>query len=136
MHVLNDGARVVLTESAVHVEDAEGRLLVRYTDGTAEIASSGDLHLNVPHGRLRMSARDGVELHTSLVRMVVERMHIDAEEILEKSEDVIREVRGRLLTKAERLRTLVSGAARFAARRTEIRSEEETAIDGERVLLG
>jgi phage baseplate assembly protein gpV len=60
---LPDGARAELRDGALELRDGEGRLLVRYADGAAEIlAPAGDLKLSAPHGRLRLSAALDIEL--------------------------------------------------------------------------
>ncbi len=144
LRVLSDGARVRIDDDQVDVRDSEGRLLVRYRDGHAEIAApSGDLVLAAPEGEVvvrgagvRVEADCDLSLSARATSLRTSAFQLIAEHIVEKAEDVVREISGRLMTKAERLRTIVSGAAIMTAERTEIRSEQETAIDGSRVLLG
>jgi hypothetical protein len=53
---LPDGGTAELRGEALEVRDREGRLLVRYADGAAEIsAPSGDLRLSAPQGRVVLS---------------------------------------------------------------------------------
>jgi hypothetical protein len=54
---LPDGGTARLVSGGLEVADAEGRIVVRYADGTAEIApSSGDLRLSAPSGRVVIAA--------------------------------------------------------------------------------
>jgi hypothetical protein len=55
--VARDGASARLVDGAIELSDGEGRLLVRYADGTAEVAPvKGDLKLRAPHGRVSIEA--------------------------------------------------------------------------------
>jgi hypothetical protein len=54
---LPDGATAELRHGALELRDGEGRLLVRYADGAAEIsAPAGDLRLCAPAGRVVVAA--------------------------------------------------------------------------------
>lgn len=64
------------------------------------------------------------------------RLETRARRIFEAAEDVYREAEGLSQTRAGRLRVLVEGALQLFARRTTLASEEETVVDGRRVLLG
>lgn len=61
---LADGASVHVVAGAVaEVRDAEGRLLIRYENGRAEIAApAGDLVLSAPSGRVVVQAGTDVEI--------------------------------------------------------------------------
>jgi hypothetical protein len=72
---LPNGARVEIEGSRVELRDAEGRLLVRYEDGHAEIAApSGDLRLSAPGGRvviesaLDLALRSGRDVNIETAR--------------------------------------------------------------------
>lgn len=59
----NDGATATLKDGALELRDAHGRLLVRYSDGHAEIAApSGDLVLSAPSGRVVVSSSSDITL--------------------------------------------------------------------------
>ncbi|HSN98335.1 MAG TPA: DUF3540 domain-containing protein [Candidatus Nanopelagicales bacterium] len=61
---LPDGGSISVEDGAAAIRDAEGRLLVRFKDGAAEIfAPAGDLTLAAPAGRVRLRAGRAVELH-------------------------------------------------------------------------
>lgn len=58
-----DGGEVTLVGRALEFRDAEGRLLVRYQDGSLEVApASGDLHLKAPTGRVHIQAAADIRL--------------------------------------------------------------------------
>lgn len=66
---LADGATARIVDGALEVADPSGRLLVRYHEGTAEIApSSGDLRLSAPSGRVVIAA--GLDIALSAQRDV------------------------------------------------------------------
>jgi Protein of unknown function (DUF3540) len=95
----------------------------------------GDLLLEAPAGSIVLrSAR--VETIANEVASLVGKVEIKAERIIERAVDVYRDVEGTLQTRAGRVRTLVQDAFRLFARRTDVRSREDTSIDGKRVLLG
>ena len=69
---LPDGGSAELRGGALEVRDPEGRLLVRYVDGAAEIsAPSGDLRLSAPMGRVVIQSALDVEIEAG--RDVVHR---------------------------------------------------------------
>lgn len=72
---LPDGARAEVEGGRLELRDAEGRLLVRYENGHAEIAApSGDLRLCAPEGRvviesaLDVALRSGRDVHIETAR--------------------------------------------------------------------
>jgi phage baseplate assembly protein gpV len=69
---LPDGGSIALDGTAVELRDAAGRLLVRYADGSAEIAApTGDLVLDAPSGRVVL--RSGLDVSVEAARDVVHR---------------------------------------------------------------
>lgn len=69
---LPDGGSAELRGEALEVRDREGRLVVRYVDGAAEIsAPSGDLRLSAPMGRVVITSALDVEIDAG--RDVVQR---------------------------------------------------------------
>ena len=71
---LADGSRAELgTDGALELRDREGRVLIRYADGAAEIhASEGDLTLAAPQGRVVL--RSGVDIELDAGRDVLQRV--------------------------------------------------------------
>ena len=77
-----------------------------------------------------------IEGSASNVAMRLGRYQLTAERIRERARDVYRDVEGVVETRAGRLRTLVRGATQVRSGSTSIVSEEDTFLDGRRVLLG
>lgn len=152
-HPLADGATVRITGgTAAEIRDREGRLLVRYEDGHAEIAApTGDLRLAAPQGRVVIQAGTDIQLDTAgevtvkaerfftKVRVLAQhadRLEVSAGRILEKAREAYQDVEELLQTRAGRIRALVEDAYHLQSRRTSIASKEDTSIDGKKVLLG
>ncbi len=125
-----DGATASLEQDAIVLRDPSGQAIVSYAPSTGLrlCAPEGDLELAAPHGRVRIEA---AELVTR-----VGRWELRAERIVESATDAYREVRGLAQTRAGRIRNLVTDAYQLVAGRTAIVSDEDTVVDGKRVLLG
>jgi hypothetical protein len=180
---------------ALEIRDDEGRVVVRFVDGAAEVfAPSGDLTFSAPKGAVRLRSATDVELtagrdlvhraerhasveatrlrfgaretelesadlqvsaersrftsgvaqlvarhiQTSADTLVtrVERCELTAERIVERSRDTLREVSDLLQTKSGRVRSFVEGVYAMYTDRTVMVSEQDTSIDGDKVLLG
>lgn len=118
------GERLVL-------RDARGAIVVVYDAerGTAEIeAPAGDLVLSAPKGKIALRALE--------VECEAGRIELRADRIFERARDLYRDVEGLLQTRAERVRTLATGAYQLFAKRVNVQAEEDAAVDGKRVLLG
>lgn len=78
------------------------------------------------------------KIQTSATRIVttVEELEVTAGHVVERARDVVQEVTGVLTSRIGRVRALVKGAYSLRSKRTEMRSTDDTAIDGRRVLLG
>ncbi len=70
------------------------------------------------------------------VALQVEEHEVTANSIVQKAHDKVVEIRGLAESRFGRLRMHVKRSFDVAAQRTGIRSERETVIDGERILLG
>ncbi len=71
-HALSGGGSVSIAGDTVVVRDPEGRLLIRYGNGTAEIAvPEGDLTLSAPKGRVVLHS--GLDVCLDAARDVVHR---------------------------------------------------------------
>lgn len=125
------GATATVEGERLVVRNAGGAIVVVFDAerGTAEIAApAGDLTLSAPNGRISLRAAEVV--------CEAGRFELRAERIIEKAADVYREIEGVLQTRAERVRTLVSGAYHVLSKTARIAAEEDAAVDGKRVLLG
>ena len=150
----DSGASARIEDGAIVVRDPVGAIVATYdpsTGSTRVCAAAGDLVLDAPHGRVVVRAGTDLELRAAgAVRTEAPRVEVRADEqvavvgrselhaarLLEHVTDVYREIDGMLQIRAGRMRTLVRDAYRLLARRTSVISEEDTSIDGKRVLLG
>jgi len=162
---LPDGGAIHIRGEAAELRDPEGRLLVRYANGVAEIAvPAGDLVLSAPAGKVVIRAgqevlvdaprvavkadesalttghatviADRIATTASAITQRVERLEITAGRLIERTRDAYREATDLAETRAGRIRALVKDVYTLYARRTTMASKEETSIDGSKVLLG
>ena len=96
-------------------------------------AASGTLTLRA--GEV-VTAAERVETVAAEVLTRAGRVAVEAERVVEHAGDVYRRVDGLAELQAGRTRTLVEGACQMIAGRTSITSNEDTVVDGARVLLG
>ncbi|MEM9697114.1 MAG: DUF3540 domain-containing protein [Myxococcota bacterium] len=124
---LPDGTEAARVDDAIELRDREGRLLVRFCDGTAEVvASHGNLTLAAPKGAVVLESGTDIELHAG--RDVALRSRRGASIAVDESEVQVdgHGVRAR----APRLEAevaegrLEAGVARVLAHRVERTSEE------------
>jgi hypothetical protein len=140
-----DGASAALERGTLVIRSPSGEAVVRYDAqaGLQVIAPDGDLTLAAPKGRVVVQAGTEVVLEASRLTLraaeltqLVGRWELRAERIVESAKDVYRDVAELLQQRAGRARTLVRGVSQLVAGRTEIVSDEDTVVDGKRVLLG
>lgn len=141
------------TEGDLILQAPRGRVLLR-AQRSLELESEGELRLSAEQtelatGRLQLEAKEsrvvtGVavvfarDIATTANRLAcnVERYEVEATRIVEKARDAFREITDLAQTRAGRLRTLVADLYTLDSRRTMLRSDDDTSIDGKRVLLG
>ena len=119
-----DGELLVLRNRA-------GEIVVVFDteEGSARIvAPRGDITLDAPEGRIALRAREVV--------CSAGRYELRAERIVERAQQVFREVDGLVQIRAERVRTLARDLFQVFARRTDVVADEDATMDGKRVLLG
>jgi hypothetical protein len=104
-------------------------------------APAGDLTLSAP-GRVVLRAEE-VEAEAARVitragEIVTEagRIEVHAQRIVEQAGDLYQHIEGLAEQSAGRVRTVVEGVYQLSAGRTTLASDEETVIDGSRILLG
>ena len=140
-----DGASAALEDGEIVVRSPSGEAVVRYDAkvGLRIIAPEGDLTLAAPKGRVVVQAGTEAMLEAprltvraSELTQLVGRWELRAERIVESAKDAYREISELLQVRAGRVRTLVRGTSQLVAGRTEIVSDEDTIVDGKRVLLG
>lgn len=140
-----DGVRGELTLSS----PADLRLSAPHGDVSIEAAGE----VTVSAGRKvvhRVGEQQALELTPNGLKLHVEQLTVNAVEaawavghwelragrVVEHAEDAFRHVSHLLETRAGRWRTVVAGSIEWLGKRTSIRSEQDTHIDGRRVLLG
>ena len=139
------GASATAEGEVLALRDAGGRIVATLDGLTGELclAAEGDLRLSAPSGRVLVEAAGevvlrGASLHVNAeeARLAVGHWELRAERIVERTTDALRTVEGLLETRAKHARLLVSRTLEILSRRATIASEEDTRIDGKRVLLG
>jgi hypothetical protein len=143
--VVGDRALVELVEEGFCIIGVLGEARRRRSRGelVAHRGEDGGVELRFPEGDLTLRAAGRivlqaaeVETRAEVVHTAAGRVEVEAERIVEHAGDVYRHVEGLAELQAGRARTLVEGALQIAAKRTTVQSEDDTIIDGKRVLLG
>ena len=159
-HVLRDENGRVLARyepetGALHLSVAEGDLVLSAPKGRVRIAAGTDLELCAEerahlHAPAIDVTSDVATLHGGEVSIVANMIRTTADEIattaarwerratriLEYATELYGEYEGGVHTRADSVRTIVNAAYQLLAKRASIASEEDTTIDGKRVLLG
>jgi hypothetical protein len=139
------GASASVEGDRIALRDAQGRVVVTFDGATGElcIAAEKDLRLAAPSGRVVVEAGSEVRLagpsfvvSAAEAALAIGHYELRAERIIERTVDAFRTVDGILETRAKHARMLVARTLELFGRRTTIGSEEDTRIDGKRVLLG
>lgn len=124
-------ASATIVGEIIELRDPSGALIVRYD------AERGETVISAAHGDLVLAADAGrVVIRGAEASIEVGKLEVHAARIVERAAEVYRDVESLLHTRAGRVRTLVRGALDLLAGTTHIASEEDTSIDGKRVLLG
>jgi len=151
-----DGATARREGAGIVLEDAEGRLLLRYEDGILVVGGAGDVAVRA-EGKLTLEGRE-VEVRAAVAartaapivettagraslvaeeaRTEVERWELVASRVVENARDVFRDVADLYHQRIGKARTVVKELWSLRAGRTVIKSKEETQVDGKKVLLG
>jgi hypothetical protein len=131
------GASATVEDERIALRAADGALLAVYDAETGELELSAPQHLKLraPGGRISHQAAV-LEATAGEARWSVGSWELSAERTVERCRDALIHVEGILETRARRVRTLVDRTLELCARRTSVTSEEDTRIDGKRVLLG
>jgi hypothetical protein len=116
------------------VSNGDAGVELRVAQGDLTLAAAGRILLRA--GSEVVTTAEVVRTTASLVVESAGRRELVAERVVERASDVYRQVSGLLQTTAGRARTLVEGDHDLCAGRTSIASDEDTSIDGKRVLLG
>jgi hypothetical protein len=139
------GASASVEGERIALRDAEGRVIVTFDGVTGELslAAEKDLRLAAPSGRVVIEAGSEVRLQGASLAvsaaeaaLAIGHYELRAERIVERTVDAFRTASGLLETRAKHARVLVERTLELFGRRTTIASEEDTRVDGKRVLLG
>jgi hypothetical protein len=133
-----DGSSAELEDEAILIRDARGRVVLRFSEGEGLtlVAETGDLRLAAPNGRVVITSGEALLFDAPEIRSVAGRWELIADRAVETVKDAYKSCEGLMQVRATRMRQLLEGAFEVVADRASIRSEEETTIDGKRVLLG
>jgi hypothetical protein len=126
--VSRSGATANVTDDVIEIRDAEGALIIRYD------AERGETTISAPKDLILSGER--VIIRGAEASIEVGKLEVTAARLVERVFEAYREVDSLLQTRAGRMRTLVRGALDLLSGSTNIVSEEDTSIDGKRVLLG
>jgi hypothetical protein len=126
--VSRSGATANVTDDVIEIRDAEGALIIRYD------AERGETTISAPKDLILSGER--VIIRGAEASIEVGKLEVTAARLVERVFEAYRDVDSLLQTRAGRMRTLVRGALDLLSGSTNIVSEEDTSIDGKRVLLG
>lgn len=143
-------ARALVEEGRIVVRGEGGDLIVSYDPalGLARVASSAVLALEATE-RLELKSKeitvDAARLTQRVGDLITEadrvttsadRWDLRVNKLTERAKNAFRDVESLFQTRAGTLRSIAREGMSLFANRTSIRSTKDTAVDGERVLLG
>jgi hypothetical protein len=125
------------SKGAVRISAASDLELVA---GANMRVQSEQLDLAVSTAKLKAGfaelAADALRVVSPGVTLGIGRLQLDAQRVFQHALETYHEVEGAIETRAGRVRTLVKGATQVFSKSTSVVSEEDTFLDGRRVLLG
>lgn len=104
--------------------------------GRTTLTAHGDLELSAPHGRIELSARDGVTLRGRAVQLAAQTLDVVARRVRQRFGELRCMVRGVLRTRAGRAETDIEGTSRTRADRIVQLAQRDVTVDGEKIHLG
>ena len=151
-----DGRLLVRYENgALEIAPRDGDLRLRAPAGRVQIESGEDIELTARGClKLRGATMDlraqqargtfakldliaaAVRASATTIETQARKIETTAERVRVVAKDVAQEVAGLLDSRAGRVRSIVRGAFSLRTKTVNMKSEEDTAIDGRRVLLG
>jgi hypothetical protein len=123
--------------SSAKITDLVSRLQLDI-DGAKLTGAAIDLRAKVSKlvaSRVDTIATD-VRTSAKTIETTARKIETTAERITTKAKDVVEDVAGLLESRVGRVRSLVRGAFSLRSKTVAMKSEEDTSIDGRRVLLG
>ncbi len=143
------GASAEIEGGEIVIRGADGSVVVRYDAETGVTRVHAESTVVEGMERLELKAKEVSVTAERLVQRVgavvteadsvatsADRWELRANRITERARNVFRDVEALLQTRAGTLRSIAREGLSLFANRTSIRSKKDTAIDGERVLLG
>jgi len=128
------GMEACVLGDTIAIRDDAGQLLLSVSDGgVVRLLAVRRIELDAPEIRLRS---ESLEVDAGQTRWSVGRWELRAKQLVERAGDVLRHAEGLYETRARRARWLVDRTLELRSRRTFVASEQDTRIDGKRVLLG
>lgn len=132
-------ARRSVETTVAHADDAKLPSRVRVDEAGTEITGKT---VEVKANRARTIAAQADLLATAVrtsattIETTARKIDTTVERASIKAKEVLEQVSGLLDTRAGRVRSLVKGAMTLRAKTSTIKSEDDTVVDGRRVLLG
>ena len=143
------GAAARLVDDAIELRSSAGTLIARLVGDDLELVAPRALRLSagerieldapeiIAQGRdVTLAAARRLELEAPEATVEGGRWELRAERVVVRALDLLEQVERLYETRAGSWRRLVRRSAELVAQRTTIRSELETRVDGQRVLLG
>ena len=124
-----------------------GNLRLRTASGSIELDSAEDIRLNARDELRVRSVRSRLELGdaeiigktiqatATRVRQVVEVAELHAGRVLQKAQNIFRDVQQLEQTRVGRLRMIARGTAQIMSKRAVLKAEEDVSIKGEKIFL-
>ncbi len=143
-------ARALVEEGRIVLRGSDGELIVSYDPalGVARVAGAAVLELEATE-RLELKSKtitlDAESLTQRVGDLITEadriatsadRWDLRVNKLTERAKNAFRDVEALFQTRAGTLRSIAREGMSLFANRTSIRSKKDTAVDGERVLLG
>ncbi len=122
-----------------HVSVGTGASHLAFEGDKAKLQTT-ELGVNAKKGRVAVGEAEVLarQIVTSAERIAtkVTRYELEAERLVEKAKDAFRDVTGLAQTRIGRAKTVVREVFSLRSKRSVLKSEQETKIDGSKVLLG
>ena len=133
------GLRIGAPDGDLTLAAPRGRVLIE-AGSDLELAAAGQATLRSASTRVETGdvavVATRIETRARELAQLVGRFELRAQRLVESVTDAYREADGLSQLRAGRVRQLVRGACQLFAERTNISSEGDTSVDGDRVLLG
>lgn len=103
--------------------------------GTTSLAVHGDLALSAPHGRISLSAGNGIDLDAPQIAVRAQAIEMTAVTLVQRVQTAFKTFTDLLHITAGRRQTRIHGVSMESTQRTYHRSEKETVLNGESINI-